>query len=160
MDMRQSRKAPSDAVLKRAREAWGEPFVDFTVYDLLHAKGSPLDALLNAHLFWPQFVTLDDMTFLPFVVEDEKDKERVRQRLQSLSDKSRVEKEFNCIEVASLFGPRRGETSVEEDEMLAEYLVEMWAAKLRADFPRKQFFVALVDAAEDLEVAVTLHEQR
>lgn len=150
----------SDAVLKRAREVWREPFLGFTVYDLLHANGSPLEALIYAHLFWPQFTAVDDMTFLPFIVEDEKDKERVLQRLQSLSDKSRVEQEFNRIEVASLFGRRRGETTVEDDERLAEYLVKVWASKLNADFPQKRFCVQLVEPAEDQEVGVTLYEQR
>ena len=73
-------KNSSETVVKRAERVWGETFSGFTVYDVVHAKGSPLDAVMYAHLFWPEFVTVDDMTFLPFTVEDEADQARVRER--------------------------------------------------------------------------------
>lgn len=157
--MTQTRKS-SEAALSRAREVWRQPFEGFTVFDVIHATGSPLDALLYAHLFWPTFVTVEDLILLPLVIEDEEDKQRVRDRLTSCSDRARVEEEFNCVEVASLFGRRRSETSVEEDGMLAQYLAEMWAAKLKTDFPSKVFNVRVIDAAANDEVCVTFYQEK
>jgi hypothetical protein len=155
-----NRKTSSEALVRRASELWGEPFTGFTIHDVVHAKGSPLEALLYAHLFWPEFVTLDGMTFLPFVIEDEADQARVRERRAALPDDRSVEEEFNYVEVAALFGRRRGETSVEEDALLARFLAEMWAAKLRVDFPSKTFRVRMIEASGDEEAAVTLYEER
>lgn len=154
------RRNSSEAVLKRVQEVSGEVLMGFTVYDVLHANGSPLDAVMYAHLFWPEFVTVDDMTFLPFTVEDEQDQKRVRERRSLLSGATNVERELNHIEVAELFGRRRGETSPEEDAMLAQFLAEMWAAKLKADFPSKQFCVQILEPTADAEITVTLYEQR
>jgi hypothetical protein len=149
-----------DVVLKRAREAWHEPFSGFTVYDLIHAKGSPFEALLYANLLWPAFARVDDMTFLPFVVEDDDDRTRILKRFEVLNDKTQVEREFNLTEVASLFGRRRAETTVEEDDLLARYLAEIWASKLKAEFPARLFDVRVVESSSDMEIAVTLYEQR
>lgn len=116
--------------------------------------------MLYAHLFWPVFVTVDNMTFLPFVVEDDDDRKRIKARYAAISDARRVEEEFNSTEVAELFGRRRSETTAQEDSMLAEYLAELWATKLRLDFPQKTFCVRVVDPSNDFEVGVTLYEQR
>ena len=159
-DMSQRRKNSSEAAVSRAREVWRQPFAGFSVFDVIHATGSPLDALLYAHVFWPTFVTLEDMVLLPFDIEDEADKQRVRDRFASCLDRVQVEEEFNCIEVASLFGRRRNETSAEEDEMLAQYLAETWAAKLKIDFPSKVFHVRLMGAVGDTEICVTFSQQR
>jgi hypothetical protein len=70
------------------------------------------------------------------------------------------EQEFNSVEVAALFGRRRSETTPEEDALLAKYLVELWTAKLRLDFPSKSFCVQVVDATDDVEVRIVLYEQR
>lgn len=146
--------------MSRAREVWRQPFAGFTVFDVIHAAGSPLDALLYAHVFWPAFVTVEDLVLLPFAIEDEADAQRVRDRLASDSSAARVEKEFNCVEVASLFGRRRTETSAEEDKVLAQYLCETWAAKLKIDFPMKVFHVQVIEATENDEVAVTFFQER
>lgn len=100
------------------------------------------------------------MTFLPFVVEDDDDRKRVLKRFEVLCDRAQVERELNLTEVSSLFGRRRAETSAEEDDLLARYLVEIWASKLKADFPSKLFDVRVVESSSDTEVAVTLYEQR
>lgn len=64
------------------------------------------------------------------------------------------------MEVAALFGRRRGEISAEEDALLARFLVEMWAAKLAVDFPSREFCVRIIEATAEAEIAVTLYEQR
>lgn len=149
-----------ERILQRAREVWREPFTGFTIYDLLHAKGSPLDALLYAKLFWPAFRQIAGMTFLPFAIEDEADEKRIHAALDEYGDRTRVEEEFNRVEVASLFGRRRGETTASDDDLLAEYLVATWAAKLRLDYPAKQFRLQITTGIDGTDVEVTMYEQR
>lgn len=147
-------------IVAAARRQWGESFSGFDVYDLVHAKGSALDALIYAHVFWPEFAVVDGMTFLPFVAEDDADHERIRARRSAVSDPTTVEREFNRVEVAALFGRRRGETSVDEDALLGDFLAQIWSAKLKLDYPSKTFVVELNRPTEDEEVSVVLYERR
>ncbi len=147
-------------VVERARRIWLDPMVGYTVYDVIHSKGSPFEALMYAPLFWPDFVVVGDMTFLPFAVEDDSDRGQVRHRLAEVGDPARVEEEFNAVEVASLFGSRRSETVPAEDAVLAGCLAEMWTAKLKIDFPLKNFCVRVSNPTRDAEIEITLYEQR
>ena len=149
-----------DALVERAREAWRESFRNFTVFDVLHDRGSPLDALLYAHLFWPRFVVLHGMTFLLASVEDEADERRISEAMRKWNDQTKVEESFNFVEIAALFGRRKGESEAEGDRVLAEVLVETWSAKLQRDFPDKRFRVVLVEATASEEVGVTFYEER
>jgi hypothetical protein len=159
-DIRRVTNITDDDLIERARHVWREPFANFTVYDLLHAKGSPLEALLYAKLFWPEFRRLLDMTFLPFVVEDEADEQRIMTALELLEDRSRVEERFNRVEIGPLFGRRRGETSVEHDALLAQYLGATWSAKLGSDYPARRFCVRITGPEDGSDIAITIYEQR
>jgi hypothetical protein len=89
----------------------------FNFFDLLHLVGSPLDALLYAQLFWPDFIEIDGMVFLKQMIEDEDDKARLSQALKRFNgDKTQVEKSFNLVEIPYLFGKRLMESTDDEDD--------------------------------------------
>ena len=100
----------------------GEDNHGFNAFDLLHKFGRPLSALLYTELFWPEFREFEGMVFLADSVEDVGDEARVREALDTYRDRTQVEKSFNFVEVPSLFGRSAGETSDEEDELLASRL--------------------------------------
>ncbi len=134
----------------------------FDFFDLLHLVGSPLDALLYAQLFWPEFVEIEGMVFLNGTIEDEDDMGRLYQALKRYGgDKSQVEKSFNVIEIPSLFGKQLSETTDEEDQLLAERLAEMWQQRFTVLYPAKKFMVEVLSPEQTgSEVAVLFYMRR
>jgi hypothetical protein len=135
---------------------------NFDVFDYLHAFGSPLEAMLYARLFWPDFSELDGMVFLAETIADEADRRRVRAAVkQGDGDLEAVEQSFNLVEVGALFGARAGETTVEQDRRLAATLQRTWSCRLQESFPGRDFEVQVVDADGDgVSPAVLFHELR
>jgi hypothetical protein len=140
----------------------GRAETDFSPFDLLHAEGSPLMALFYARLFWPDFVELDGMVFLSEAVATDEARARVSAAVvREQDDLTAVERSFNLVEVPSLFGRRMGETTDEEDEVLAHILAAMWKCRLSSCFPGRAFEVRVVSPAESGgEVAVEFYQQR
>lgn len=139
-------------LLRRLREAFpGEDNEGFGPFDLVHKFGRPQLALLYSELFWPEFRRIEGMTFLASAVEDDADVGRVREALARLNDPQKVERSFNFVEVPSLFGGAKGESTDEEDILLAERLRDMWDARLSSLFPQSEFEVRVIEASDEGE---------
>ena len=103
-----------DALLKKLREVYTALDVDtsgFGLPDMTYAFGSPLDALMYSGLFWPAFVEIDGMVFLKGTIEDDEDRQRLKEAFeQHNGDVARTEEDFNLVEIPSdLFGRRAAE---------------------------------------------------
>ncbi len=121
---------------------------NFIVTDLLHAEGSPLDALLYSYLFWPDFEEYEGMVFLRSSLEDEEDRAQVRETLHRYNgDRLATQQAHNFVDVGDLFGARCGETEESEDVLLAARLMEMWSARLARLFPHRTFVFNLISAS-------------
>ena len=117
----------------------------FNILDYLHAEGSPAIALVYARLFWPEFTEFEGMVFLKETVEDDDDRERIRQTLaRNAGDKSKTERSFNCHDFEELFGSRLSDATTNECRLLAEKLCEMWRARLESLWPTQSFRVDVV----------------
>lgn len=148
----------ADRALRAAQKLWPEDdTTNFVFFDHLHARGSPLEAIFYAGLFWPTFVEFDGMVFLARSIEDESDRERIRSLGMSKAPKE-VERAFNLVEVPSLFGRRKGETDDEDDEFLAVALARMWAVALQTQFPSRRFQVRVLPADQSTEIAILFHQ--
>lgn len=123
---------------------------NFLVSDFLAAFGSPVDALMYLHLFWPKFISFEGMVFNEETLEDADDRLRVLEALSRYGgDKTRTEKSFNLFEFPSgFFGKNSSESSDEVDEFLAEKLVELWECKLALAFPEREFVVKTMSTEE------------
>jgi hypothetical protein len=132
----------------------------FHYFDFLHACGSPLHALFYSGLFWPQFIEFEGMIFLEGTIEDESDRQRVREAFRQYGgDRTKTEQSFNSVEVPSLFGGRAAETTEREDEFLASRICAMWTARLRELFPDRRFVVEMQRADETGgEIAVRFYQ--
>ena len=152
-----SRRGPIEA----ASRLWPEQdATGFQYFDFLHARGSPRQALFYSGLFWPQFVEFDGMVFLEGTIEDESDRQRVRDAVHRYEgDRVKTEQSFNTMEIPSLFGGRATETTEEEDEFLASQICAMWTARLRELFPSRVFSVEVVPADETGEIAVRFYQR-
>ncbi len=148
-----------DPVHRAAKRLWPEQDATaFGYFDHLHANGSPLEALFYSGLFWPTFVEVDGMVFLERTVEDEADRDRVRAALRACNDPSKVERDFNRVEVPYLFGRRIGETTDDDDAYLAGVLAKTWAAALREQFPGKTFRVSVLPVSQGEAIAIGFHQ--
>ena len=134
----------------------------FNFFDFLHAQGSPRIALFYSRLFWPEFVEFEGMVFLEGSLEDEEDRQRVRDTLERYGgDMSKTEKSFNVVEIPPLFGKRSGETTEDEDRLLASQICTMWKARLRALFAGRNFEVEVQRPTEQGdEIAVCFYQYR
>jgi len=147
--------------LEAASRLWPEQdATGFHYFDFLHARGSPRQALFYSGLFWPQFVELEGMVFLEGTIEDESDRQRVRDALRRYGgNRVQTEQSINTVEIPPLFGGRAGETTDGEDAFLASLICATWAARLRELFPDRAFAVEMVPADETGEIAVRFYQR-
>jgi len=101
--------------------------------------GSVAQALAYSELFWPRFTEHDDCVFLLF------DLQKYDSWMKTLEgDKRQVEAALNHRHIADLF--EDGESASHEWLIaLGRILKQCWAAKLRSDFPHRQFDVQFDD---------------
>ena len=136
----------------------GRVGLPFTPLDYIHSEGAPLEALLYAYLFWPEFINVLNMVFLQDSVEDASDLQRIRETLEKKKgDKRRTQESFNTFQVAELFGTRTGDTTPEEDGLLAQVLAEMWRARLRSTFPESSTRVRIDPPDETSGVSICFY---
>jgi len=151
----------TDQLLLHLREAKSmSPSKDIELPDFTFAFGSPLEALMYANLFWPNFVEFSGMIFHSEVLHSENARTRVMQMVAETSAPSEVEKSFNQFEIpSSFFGKRAGDTTELEDVHLARMICEMWQARLSLLFPDKRV-KALCTLEEDEEPCITVFQER
>jgi hypothetical protein len=88
------------------------------------------------------------MVFLADSFEDDSDRQRLYSALRKYGgDRRKTEESFNVVEVPPLFGRNMGDTSEEEDLLLATILCSTWAARLREIYPDRKFDIEVL--AED-----------
>ena len=152
-----------EVLLERLRELYANrDTTNFGVMDLLHAVGSPLEALMYARLFWPEFVEMEGMVFLKETVEDEDDRQRFWEAYEThRRDRRRTEESLNLIEVTRLFGARGNESSPAEDRCLADRLATMWRARLATIYPDRSFVVDVVqvDPSDPDEIGIVFYQR-
>ena len=155
-----------EELLKKLREVYRTSDIEsssFDLRDMIYAFASPLEALMYSRLFWPEFVEIDDMVFLKGTIEDEEDRQRLKEVFeQNNGDTARTEQDFNLVEVPSdLFGRRAGETTEEEDHWLAERLAEMWRTRLNLLYPTRKFVAEILKPDETGgEVGIVFFQKR
>lgn len=121
----------------------------YYVWDFLAAFGSPVDAIMYLDLFWPNFVSFEGMVFREETLEDDEDRQRVRDALHRYGgNRTMTEEAFNLVEVPSDVFSNVGESSDETDEYIAGKLVELWSHGLAAAFPDDEFVVKRLSANE------------
>jgi hypothetical protein len=120
---------------------------NFNVLDYISAFGTPLYALAYSHLFWPNFIDFDGMVFLDSDLETEADRERVKDTLSKLNDRTEVEKALNTFEVPSGFFNNAAVWATPDEQVsdLAERMRDMWASRLRLLFADRELIVELLD---------------
>jgi len=118
---------------------------NFGVLDYLYAFGSLIEAMAYAKLFWPDFLVVEEMVIRADVIENEADRNRIREVLHKWNgDIAKTECSFNRLEVpCGVFGKRAGEGSPELGNELAQTLAEMWHARLSQLYPDRTFTVSL-----------------
>lgn len=122
---------------------------NFNVLDFVGAFGSPLLAIAYSRLFWPDFIELHGMIFISDNVGAGNRKD-IDECVNKSWNKQEIEKAFNIFEVPEyFFGKFAGDTYDDEDEHLAEILVQAWRGKLAMDFPNRSFMVEVVDREEN-----------
>jgi hypothetical protein len=112
----------------------------FSLFDFIHALGSPLDALLYSALFWPELVEVDGAILSSDAIEDEADLVRIRAIVRERGAVE-TEKRFNLREFSDLFGNGLAEIDDRQAEALLGRLAEMWRGRLAARFPGRRFAV-------------------
>jgi hypothetical protein len=134
---------------------------NFNVLDFVSAFGSPLYALAYSYLFWPNFIDFEGMVFLDSDLETSADRQRVKDTLLKLNDRTQVEKELNTFDVPFAFFNNKAmyATSDEQDLYLAERMRDMWASRLRLLFPERETVVELL-REEGEEVALRFFTKR
>jgi hypothetical protein len=105
--------------------------------------------------------SLKKMVFLRKTIETADDKRRVEEAFKRYGgDVAKTEQAFNVVEVPSLFGRRMGEADDEEDQLLAEILVQIWTLRLHSLFPDHQFNLNILKPIETGgEVAVLFFQK-
>ncbi|MCP4268814.1 MAG: hypothetical protein GY777_25080 [Candidatus Brocadiaceae bacterium] len=132
----------------------------FNSMDFIHRFTSPILAILFSELFWPDFVEIDNMVFLENTFEDGSDLKRFNDAVKKYEgDRKKTEISFNTIEIPSLFGAHMGDTTDDEDLILARTIKSMWKARLADKFPNKKFLVEVIDSEKTGgEIAVIFHQ--
>ena len=132
------------------RKYAGHDTQNFYVWDFLAAFGSPVDAVMYLGLFWPNFVSFEGMVFREETLEDDEDRQQVRDALNRYAGgRTKTEQAFNLVEVPSgVFSSNAAESSDQTDEYLAGKLVELWSHRLAATFPSEEFVVKTLSADE------------
>lgn len=135
---------------------------NFNVLDFVGAFGSPFDALLYAHLFWPEFIEVEGMILRKEMVEDAEDIVKVKEAIQRFEgDRRKVERSYNLVEIPSgIFSQRIEDTSDVEDHQLACILAGMWKARLQQLYPERTFeMIILMPDETGGEIAVTFCQE-
>ncbi len=121
----------------------------FDVLDVLHARGSGIDALMYGALFWPELKEYRGMVVRALEWGDDDQLQRLDATLERhRGDRQLAEQSVNWIDVAELFGPRKLESSDDDDLALARLLREVWAARLADAFPDRTFAVEILGSDE------------
>jgi hypothetical protein len=109
--------------------------------DFVYEFGDVVSALLYSTLFLPDFIEVEDSILLSFGNKEQAQSflDAEKKWKKNLSD---LESSFNWIEVPYLFSNRK--SNGEEDNLLAEKIVESWRYKLKFLFPARTFVISVI----------------
>ena len=123
-------------------------------------------ALGLTELFWPPFVEYEEMAFRGSAedpVDDEASKNLASWANTFNGSGSEVERMVNHEHLVDLFEQRHGEAEPDPEKLiyLGKVVRDMWAAKLKLDFPNRNFNVDLyVSEQSDIgEWLITFYQQ-
>lgn len=106
------------------------------VEDFIRRYGTALDALMYAHLFWPDFFLENEMIFTAHAIRDH----GVLEKFRAGDDPTETEKSYNLVELPyELFDDPN--FTDEQFDALVEKLQEMWTARLQMLYPGQRFVV-------------------
>jgi hypothetical protein len=150
----------TDELTFHLKERYGKPATkSFELLDFAFAFGNPLDALMYAKVFWPDFVEFSGMIFHQEVLSTDADRQRVLQMSAENSSHQDIEKSFNQFDVpSSFFGKHVRDTSDREDIFLGELISEMWQARLSFLFPDRKINVQYL-AVDGDEASITIFQE-
>lgn len=129
----------------------------WTAADLLFQYGTVAECVLYAGLFWPAFVEVDGSVLLAEWNDNIGDRFRAL-RLNERLSVSEIEDFVNRIDLAYAFSSRN--KSIEGLPMLADLLVETWAAKLSREFLGRRFSVNISERDEGDLISISFFEVR
>jgi hypothetical protein len=118
--------------------------------------GSIEHAIAYGELFWPEFVEFDGCIFFAGFSE-----ESYRGFMsQTGGDRRAVEAVMNHRHILDLFSGQGSEPTRPQVVYLGRLLREMWTAKLRTDFPDKQFIVSFSEDESEclLDYEITIYQ--
>ena len=112
-------------------------------------------AIAYIDLFWPEFVVFEEYVFRAGFDEDHV---RSWQQVEKITRRN-VEAAVNYIDISDLFknsSEERSDLLHAREELMRSTLAEIYAAKLRRDFPDRSFEVSL--DGDDEELALTFYQ--
>jgi hypothetical protein len=127
--------------------------------------GDVFGALSYAYLFWPKLIEIHGAVFVA-VTGDYEGQVRERLAVPAAQEEARplawkeVVDSFNWFEISQLFGRWREPRDFTDDayEGVGGFLVESWGAKLRLEFPDREFEVRLLEADEQHERRISVRQ--
>ena len=119
---------------------------NFNIIDFVCAYGNPVDALMYLRFFWPEFIEKDGMIFLKETFENQEGWARFDEAKNYFAGNyMEIEKSFNYFEIPVQLVDKKNEIDDKEYEYIAERMKQMWDAKLKFDFPNRQFVVRVAN---------------
>ena len=129
-------------------------YKDHDSWDYLFNEGNEADALMYSELFWPDFLDTGGVAILRTSSHDTL-QENIEENIMS---KGEIEQAYNFVETMELFGRYSVDLSDEEYDVFVNRLVEMWSAKLKLQFPDRNYIVERIDNEEIDEYGIWFYQ--
>ena len=112
---------------------------DFSIEDWIAGEGNIRLTIAYSFLFWPEFIEYDGCVILKnhFSIENFENWKTA----EYVENYAQIESVLNHIHLLDLFGTdeKRDEINYEQILFLGKKLCEIYSAKLKVDFPEKEF---------------------
>ena len=129
-------------------------YKDHDSWDYLFNQGNEAEALMYSELFWPDFKLVEGMVFLNVTDLDNLGASIIKHN----DNKKEIEQAYNFVETMELFGKYTIDLTDEEYDIFVNRLVEMWSAKLKLQFPDRNYIVERIDNEEIDEYGIWFYQ--
>ena len=121
--------------------------------DWIWIVGRAEHALGYCALLWPDFETIDE-----FVLRVPFSNDRLRDWQKTRRSRRLIENAMNLVLLNGAFpdAEERGDLYEAQLKQIGKVMADMWEAKLKRDFPDREFAVIIVDDSDDF--GVTFHQ--
>ncbi|WP_435623779.1 hypothetical protein [Flagellimonas sp.] len=134
---------------------------DFDLQDWVTCEGNIRLAIGYSTIFWPEFLEYDNCIFIKSHFSPDNYEEWTKSK--SISDYRQIESVINHIHILDFFTfEKQNEINVEQVKYLGCILQEIYAAKLKTEFPNRKFTVTFngKEKLEDLiEYQLTFYQE-